>query len=299
MSSNTNTNARTSAQDVMIPEPRKETRKTRTVLVEINSRDRNISLYPQSSVFRWKLFRSLKNVVQIQIAGGSIPSCMYNINTGWNSFVFQESTTQYTVTLPPGRYSLQELVKQLAQSLNTLAGIANTYVIEISPITGRMTIRRTAGTSPFTLLFKSGQYADEYDVNKCLRKINNPSHLLGFGFADYSDNGTGSITGTAGVDLETILSRTYVYINHESVQDFNTIERSSGRLQPHAILYMDGTYSGYKFLNKETFQPIFFAFPAPIARVATLDVALRDEFDRPVDLNGRDFTLLLEISYLD
>lgn len=293
------TNARTSAQDVMIPLPRKETRKTRTVLVEINSRDRNISLFPQTSVFRWKLYRPLKDVVQIQIAGGSIPTCMFNINSGWNSFIFQESSTSYTVTLTPGRYSLQELIKQLAQSLNTLTGITNTYVVEISGITGRMTIKRITGTSSFALLFKSGQYADEYDVNKCLYKMNNPSHLFGFGFADYSDNGTGILTGQATIDVESLLSRIYVYINHESAQDFNTIERSAGRMQPHSILYMDTVHNGYKYLNKETFQPIFFAFPAPLARVATLDIALRDEFDRPVDFNGRDFTLLLEIQYLE
>lgn len=293
------TNARTSGQDVMIPQPRKETRKTRTVLVEINSRDRNVNLHPLSSVFRWKLYRPLKDIVQIQIAGGSIPACMYNINTGWNSFTFQEGTVQWTATIPPGRYTYQELVKTLAQVLNTLSGIVNTYAVEILGITGQMVIKRITGTTSFSVLFKTTPYLDEYDVNKSLQKINNPSHLFGFRLGDYSDNGTGKITGEHGMDLDTILTRTYVYINHESAQDFNTIERSAGRMQPHAILYMDTVQNGYKYLNKETFQPVFFAFPAPLARVATLDIALRDEFDRAVDFNGRDFTLLLEIQYLE
>jgi hypothetical protein len=101
------------------------------------------------------------------------------------------------------------------------------------------------------------------------------------------------------VDLEFLLNRLYLYINHDNTQDLNTIERSSGRQQPHAIIYLDELRNNYKFLNKETFQPLFSSFPAPIARLATLDITLRDEFDRVVDLNGRDWTLLFEIVYLN
>jgi hypothetical protein len=101
------------------------------------------------------------------------------------------------------------------------------------------------------------------------------------------------------VDLEFILNRAYVYINHDNTQDLNTIERSVGRQQPHAIVYFDELRNNYKFLNKDTFQPLYSAYPAPISRIATFEIALRDEFDRCIDLNGRDFTLLLEIVYLD
>lgn len=292
-------NSRSSGQDVLLPTPSRESRRQRTVLLEINSRDRNTTLNPQSSQFRWKLFRPLKDVRQIQIAGGSIPSCIYNINLGYNTFTFQEAATTFAVSFTPGRYSYKEIVTTLAATLNALPGITNTYTVEINSITGFMNIKRATGAASFALLFLSGNYVDEYDRNNALLKMNSPAHLLGFGRADYVSNSSGIITGTANVDVDCIVNRLYLYINHENAQDFNTIERTVGRLHPHSIIYMDVPNGSYKYLNKETFQPIFQAYPAPISRIATLDISLRDEFDRLVELNGRDFTILLEISCLE
>ncbi len=292
-------NSRSSGQDVLLEYPKRENRKQRTILVEINSRDRNTTLFPQTTQFRWKFYRPLKDVVQIQIAGGAIPSCIYNLCTGWNSFTFEENTTRHTVTLPPGRYSLKDLVITLSKLLNALPGVTNTYTVEINPVNGFMTIKRDSGTASFSLLFLTGNFVDEYDNNNALRKMNSPAHILGFGRSDYTSNGSGVITGIATVDVDCIVNRLYLYMNHENTQDLNTIERSVGRLQPHAILYMDNANTGYKYLNKETFQPMFQAYPAPISRIATLDIALRDEFDRLIELNGRDFTILLEIVYLE
>jgi hypothetical protein len=61
---------------------------------------------------------------------------------------------------------------------------------------------------------------------------------------------------------------------------------------------MDQT-SPYKTFTQENFEPVFTATPAPIARLTTLTISLRDEFDRILNFNGRDFTLLLEIVYLE
>ena len=187
----------------------------------------------------------------------------------------------------------------MASILNTLSGVTNTYAITIDATTGVFTLTRTAGAASFGFLFLTGDFVDFYDQNNTLQKINSPAKLLGFGRADYV-SGTGStITAPNVVDLEFILNRAYVYINHDNTQDLNTIERSVGRQQPHAIIYFDELRNNYKFLNKDTFQPLYSSYPAPISRMAALEISLRDEFDRCIDLNGRDFTLLLEIVYLD
>ncbi len=123
--------------------------------------------------------------------------------------------------------------------------------------------------------------------------------MLGFDAADYASDSLGKVVSPYVAVLEFLLTRIYVYINHDNTQDFGFIERAVGRQQPHAIIYMDTCNGNYKFLNKETYEPIFEAKPAPIARMATLDITLRDEFDRLIDLNGRDFTLLLEIEYCE
>jgi hypothetical protein len=291
--------SRTSGQEITIPYPKRTDRKRRTVLIEVNSRDRNRKIYPNSTEFRFRLFRPLKDVTSIQIAGGSIPSCMYNINTGWNQFTFQEDSVNYTITLTPGRYTFETLATEIASTLNATSGIKNKYEIIFDSITGKTTLSRTSNNKSFAMLFGTGDFVDFYDAANTLQKINSPAHLLGFLNQDYSSDSTGSIESPYVADLEFILTRMYLYMNHDNNQDFGLIERAVGRTQPHAIVYMDTCSGNYKFLNKETFEPIFQAKPAPIARMATLDIALRDEFDRIIDLNGRDFTLLLEIEYCE
>lgn len=292
------TGEESSGQQVTLEYRKISKRKEITILLEVNSRDRNLLQYPSSSAFRWRLFRPLKDIVKIQIAGGTIPGCLYNINTGWNTFTFQEGMSQWTITIPPGRYTYETLCTTLAIQLNGLPGITNTYAITIDATTGKMTIQRTAGGTSFALLFLSGTIVDFYDQANTLQKINTPAKLFGFGRADYTSTGS-SISAPNVVDLEFILNRCYMYLNHDNTQDLNTIERSVGRQQPHAIVYFDELRNNYKFLNKETFEPLFLSYPAPISRISTLDISIQDEFNRLVDFNGRDFTLLLEVVYLE
>ncbi len=287
-----------SGQQVTIAYPKRNERREVTLLLEINSRDRNIVHYPNASEYRFRLYRPLKDIVKIQIAGGTIPGCLYNINTGWNVFTFQEGSKTWNPLIPPGRYTYETICTTLASVLNSLSGVANTYAVSINATTGFLTLTRTAGVENFGLLLATGSFVDFYDQNNTLQKINTPAKLLGFGRADYKNTGS-SIIAPSVVDLEFLLNRCYIYINHDNTQDLNTIERSVGRQQPHAIVYFDELRNNYKFLNKETFEPLYSSYPAPISRIATLDIAIRDEFDRCIDMNGRDFTLLLEVVYLD
>ena len=269
-----------------------------TILLEINSRDRNILQYPSSSEFRLRLFRPLKNIVKIQIAGGTIPGCLYNINSGWASFTFQEGSNTWDVTIPSGRYTYETLCVTIATLLNSLAGITNNYSVSINATTGLFTLTRLSGSATFALLFLTGNVVDYYDQNNTLQNINTPAKLIGFGRADYSNIGA-SIIAPNIVDLDFLLNRCYIYINHDNTKDLNTIERSVGRSQPHAIVYFDELRNNYKFLNKETFEPLYKSYPAPLSSLATIQIAIRDEFNRLVDFNGRDFTILLEVTMIE
>jgi hypothetical protein len=299
MSRSENTNQeKSSGQQVTLPYKKPGTRKEITIILEINSRDRNILSYPNPSYFRIRLYRPLKDVVKIQIAGGTIPGCLYNINVGWNVFTFQEGANKWDVTISPGKYTYETLCTALAAALNSLSGVVNSYAININSTTGKMEIQRQTGVAAFSMLFLTGITVDFYDQNNTLVKINTPAKLFGFGRADYSNNGD-FIRAPNVVDLDFLLNRCYLYINHDNTQNLNTIERSVGRQQPYGIIYFDDLRNNYKFLNKETYEPLFMAYPAPIARIATLDISIEDEFDRLVDFNGRDFTLLLEVVTLE
>jgi len=90
----------------LIPQKKTNDRKHRSVLLEVNSRDRNILSYPNPNLFRWNLQRPLKDIQSIQIVGGTFPTRIFNVNTGYNQFTFQEDGINHTVTINPGRYTL-------------------------------------------------------------------------------------------------------------------------------------------------------------------------------------------------
>ena len=294
-------NQRASGQNILLPSTGKG-RIRRTVLLEVNSRDRNTRSYPTSTDFRWKLFRPLKDVLSIQIVGGTVPTRFFNIDSGWNKFTFLENTTQYTITLTPGCYTTAQMVSELAARFNDLSGTtSNKYTFSISSLTDRITMTRTTSDENFSLLFASGDYVDLYD-NNSLNMMNSPAKMLGFGAADYNNNPFSDLSGTIvspfAADANFLTNRMYLYINQENNQDIATIERSVGKKSPYSIIYMDQT-SPYKTFTQENFEPFFQASPAPIARLTTLTISLRDEFDRILNFNGRDFTLLIEFVYLE
>jgi hypothetical protein len=290
---------RSSGQDILLPTPKTKDRRKRSLIVEINSRDRNVQKYPNPSEFRWRFQRPLKDIYSMQIVGGTIPTRVFNIDVGWNQFTFQEGTTKYTVTIAPGRYTMSLFSVELAARLNALVGISNTYSASVSSTSDQLTITSDVGVLPFSFFFATGSFVDLFDANNTLLQIYSPRKLMGFLKQDYSDGGSGKITSPYAMDLEFLLNRFYLFINHDNNQDLGTIERSVGRNNPHSIIYMDMNEQTYKTFSRDTFEPLFISSPAPIARISTLDIALRDEFDRLINLNNRDFTLLLEILYFE
>jgi len=288
---------KSSGQAILLPNSVKE-RRRRSLLVEINSRDSNTKIFPLASSFRWRFQRPLKDVTSIQLVGGTVPSRLFSVNTGWNAFTFLEGSLKTTVTLTPGTYSTYLMAYELVVQLNLIEGKSNSYTANIDYATDKITVSLISGNTPFSFLFGSGLFVDEYDSNSVLIMINSPARILGFLSKDYTSSSL-TITSPNGVDFSLLTNRIYLYVNHDNSQDLGTIERSIGKQSPHAILYMNTPTLDYKSFTGEIFQPLFRSSPAPIARLQTLDIALRDEFDRLVDLNGRDFTLLLEIEYLE
>jgi hypothetical protein len=289
---------KTSAQELMIPKKYKTPAppRERSLLVEVNSRDRNLRSYPKPGQFRWRFQRPMKDVKSIQLVGGTIPTRIYNINTGWNKFTFLQASVLYTVSLTPGRYTMTTLASELQTQLNAIAPMGgNQYTAIFSSITDQLQVTRTSGSDPFAFLFSSGVYVDQYDINSVLIMMNSPAQILGFLTADYT-NGSGSvITSPNPAQVDFLMSRVYLHINGDNAQDIHTIERSVGRDGPFCIIYMDENDKSYKFFDKLTFVPVYLSAPASISRMTTLDISLRDEFNRVINLNGRDFTLLLEL----
>lgn len=289
----------TSGQQLLLPESTRKLRKERRVTIAVNSRDRNMTANYNSNQFRFRLRRPLKDILSIELVNGCIPADLYNVNTGWNIFTFQEGTTTWQVTLTPGQYTAAELAAQLATRLNALSGVANTYTAQYSSITKKLTVTAT-GPASYAFLFATGTPTDELVPDTgVLQAINTPARLLGFESFDYAAGAGTALTAPNRMDPDLFLQRAYLYINVDSGIALNRVEMGAGRHDCFHILYLDQQREGYYYFNRDTYTPVFYSFPAPISRISVLDIEIRDEFYRLVDLGQHDFTLLFEVTYLD
>lgn len=203
------------------------------------------------------------------------------------------------MVLTPGQYTAAQLAAELQTQLNALPGKVNTYTVAYSDITKRYTVTATAGAAIFGFFFSSGTYKDDIDSHTgALMSVNCPARLLGFdGWTDYRSSG-GVLQPPGRADPDFCLKRLYLHINADNTIELNRVELGAGRRDCFHVLFLDSR-EGYYSLNKEMHTPVYVAAPAPIARIATLNISLRDEFYRVVDLGGHELTLMFEFTFLD
>ena len=288
----------TSGQGVLLPDSTRKNRKQRTVTIAVNSRDRNLMADYTTNPFRWTFRRPLKDVVSVELVNGCVPTDLYNMNTGWNMFSFTEGVASYTVTLVPGQYTATELCTELQRALNAITGIINTYTATYSGITKKMTLT-AAGAAVYSFNFQDTPHTDTIDgTTGAIQDIGCPARIFGFENWVYTSS-AGVIAPPNRMDPSLFLQRLYLHLNADSSIEFNRVEMGAGRKDCFHILYLDQNAGGYYTLNRDTYTPIFYSAPVPISRIATLNISLRDEFYRVVDLGGHDFTLVFEVTYLE
>lgn len=295
-----------SGQHLLMPNRAPQSRKEQTILVEVSSRDRNYLQRVASNPIRFQFARPLKDVRQVELISGTIPAKPYNIVDGANCFTFQEgdpngknTCNEWVICIPPGHYTELTFLQKLNQLFCRLCGL-NVYCWTIDCETNTLILTRTAGDAPFAFLFFSGaNTADEIDRSDGqFLKQNTPALQMGFDLADYHNKDC-YIASPFPIDLCSSINRLYLYVNLENSKDLGIIERGAGRRWPFAIIYLDDETCGYKYLNKDTLTPVSFSLPQPIARLNTMEIDFRDEWYRPVNFNGKDFSLLLNFTVLE
>ena len=289
----------TSGQGVLLPDSTKGKRKQRTVTVAVNSRDRNIGQDYNPNSFRWSFRRPLKDVISIELVNGSVPAALYNINTGWNKFTFGETGNQtWTVTLTPGQYTPTQMCAELQTQLNALSGKLNTYTVSYNAITMFANISASGGVA-YTFYFLTSPFADTIDTHTgATMSVNCPARLFGFEWQDYTSS-AGVVRPQHRMDPDLFLRTVYLYLNADNSVELNRIELGAGRKDCFHVLYIDQMNNGYYSLNYDQHTAVYISSPAPISRMATLNISIRDEFYRLVDIGWLDFSLMFEITYLE
>jgi len=299
-----------SGQHVLMKDQTKIKRALRHTTVVINSRDRNYLSYPNSNNFRHTLRRALTNVLSVELVNCTIPAFLYTIQDNWNKFTFIEGTLRRFITLRVGFYTETQLCTELQYQLNN-SGLVNTYTVVQNPLTRIITITATTYTQPFSFQFYSGSPRDQLDYNTIsYTEISTPARQLGFGFdnyfsgMDYSQgnpvpaSSPGILVAVIPMDLGNFLTRMYLHIEADG-KNLDRMERGGGRKDCFHIFNIVPGESEYINLDRVTQTSVFESKPAPLARMTNLQISMRDEFDRLLNIGMREVQLTLEIVHLE
>jgi len=229
---------------------------------------------------------------------GCVPGFFFNINVGWNTFTFVEGSIANTITLTPGLYTETTLLAELQIQLNRIPRKRNTYTVTQNPNTRRMSISSNQIIS-YKLSFYSGLVKDQFDLNMAnIVYMNTPARIFGFGLQDYTSDGNGIISSILPMDINNFLNRVFLHLESDG-RNLSRMEVGAGKQDCFHIFYLIPGEKDYVFLDKDTDHSMFESSPAPISRVTTLEVSLRDEFNRPLDINRREYTLVFEVTHLE
>lgn len=257
-----------------------DSKKTNQVIV-INSFDRDMSVYPDSTYFRIYLNAVKESVKTIRLGDCIIRNSQYNFDSYTiggrtltnNVLTWYEGATQVSATIPPGNYSITTLLPAISSVMTAATTVANVYTATLDALSGKMVFAATGSAWGFDF-----------------RAVHTNSAYYQIGGA-YNTLMPQSL-------LQTVLARPidlsgspYVMIKIGNVQSnvFNTSNDSAAFMVPFNTQSENVVY--YEPSNsKQT------VYDLVTPGLTYLDVALVDDYANPINLNNSEwcFSVILE-----
>lgn len=255
----------------------------------IDSRDRDRIRYPSPTEYTIDLPHTLLNVTEAKLMSAELPSSFYVF-----TFAAQNTTldlevggTRKLVTIPDGNYGFASMTNALKESLeSTFADEGHVFTVTTSGTTFKLSIE--IDDPSLTMRLHSGNYVGD-TTHWGL------SYYLGFERNTVIESVSGVLQGTRPASLNPI---TYLLLD---IEEF-------GRLHEPEILGRGGAASTHTFakvpVNVDSFKYAYFdkpithnTFSPPIPRLRKLRISWRMHSGEPVDFQGLDHSLTLQLTY--
>jgi hypothetical protein len=157
-----------------------------TTLIAIDSADRNQINYPNPADYVYKLPQSIRNAETIELMMFQMTRAEYNVNSGNNTFLLNNTTT---VTIPESNYSnISDLINAIQISLNAVSsGFTVTSTLNMIHIEKGSSFNITINSSTARLFGLYAQYqpngvsnviGTERGAGMCKSTYNNSIHSI-------------------------------------------------------------------------------------------------------------------------
>jgi hypothetical protein len=255
------------------------------ILINVDSRFRNINLYPNSGKFTLKLNQTIKDILYIRLSSIEIPNLYYTFSKAKNNISFTVSVCNcktYNITINEGFYDSL----QLLNSIKTQLPANMTIVVNLA--NGIVTISHTTA---FTINFSNNS------SSKTLGRY------LGFTKNNYTSV-LNNVTTRHEIVSETLLDTigdNYIFLRindygkmynfNKSTNDYNeTLDNYLGKI----LITVNKAKKNFDNNNFITKKHIF----RQPTNISKLDIELLDPVGTTINTNLVDYSFTLELGVI-
>jgi hypothetical protein len=256
------------------------------VLINIDSKFRNIEKYPNPGNFTYILKDPLKNINFIRLSSIELPTTYYTFLAAYDNISFSISKPNgiyFTITIDEGNYSSENMIEIIQYKLNINNTLYNTnFLITWNEINYKITISDTAS---FSLILGNDN------------KHRSLGHRLGYIFDDSNYLAKNQVSAS---DKYKWVSDSFLNITKDEylfvrINDYGVIYNDLREKSLLAkIILSDAQFvidNGSNFLTKTY---IF----KQLINLSKFEIELINQYGQTVDMNYIDFSITLEVGQI-
>jgi len=242
--------------------------------IVVDSKDRNLDLFPNQNAYEVRLDDEIEDVVNAQLLNIDIPLSNYLVNPYYKDFYVSVGTGAFTqVSIDVGDYTETALATEITNKLNTL-------------FTGTATFEVSYVSRLDNFVFKcSALFQLKFDTAF--------ARILGFKEGStYTSSSTGTTPMTRSIQSPYRKDFDYNHYIIMGIEQFDINKSNSNILNKSFALinrrYRDMNISDDPHIRKH--------FSPPLSRLTRLRITFKDRFGNPYNFNNLDhhFEILLE-----
>lgn len=280
-------NPTTYYNNAIIKEPNDAVKSSRIIRIVVDSRERNISIFPSPNNYEINLLEDLKNVVHMSLITAEFPFDSYLINSNNNLLYLAYNDLVYSISIETGNYTEAELAAELTAKLNTTVN-ANDFIVEYIGIKDNFVFRCK---HPFGLVFRGEVFTHAFNNSRdTAYPEKSIGRVLGFGINNYVST--------------PLLNPIDLYVNGLNSEfkknfqkdDYIVLKIDAAEINKSTATTLNNSFAVIsKFKECSVFDENAYhkKFKPPLAKLPKLKISLTDYYGNLYDFQNKDHKLEL------
>jgi hypothetical protein len=261
------------------------------ILINIDSRFRNINQFPNSAKFIYKLNEPIKDVMYIKVTSIELPNLYFTFTHVKDniSFIMKVESINYNIIINDGFYTSSQILLAIQNKLDLIPG---SPTINLDLATGFITIE---SSKPFSIDFTN--------LDPIKRSL---GYHLGFRKKEYTPKikivGTANVYYLISESQLDVIGDNYLFLkvnNYGKIYNFNEYNShvKYENICPYLAKVIVNVNKTEKVFDNSNFITKSFTFRQP-TNIDIFNIELIDPIAKTVDLLGIDFSFTLEVGVI-